>query len=256
MKFGNPFESDPRYRLELAYKKVPGTTKSLLDFGCSDGLFLEGVKNKAPTADLIGIDVDDSKLKVARKRVKGKFIKLKNEDNIPLKSESVEIVTLLDVLEHVPDQYLVISEINRVLFPRGTLFLSVPHKGITEIFDPGNIKFRFPMLHKFLYEKVFKQKGFVQKYKGENQIGDISMQDVMWHKHYNIEDLKKILGDKFKIEKVCYYALLFPIISMFDQAIRWLFKVNLPILPKVILWDSRTNFGKLSFSIFIIARKI
>lgn len=256
MKLINPFKKDPRYRLELAFEKVPENTKSLLDFGCSDGRLLEGLKKKIPTAILVGVDVEDSRLKIAQKKVKAKFIKLKNADRLPLESGIVEIVTLLDVLEHVPYQGLVIREIYRVLKPDGKLFLSVPHKGLTEIFDPGNIKFRFPRLHRFLYETVFKQKNYVQNYLGKEHTGDISVQDKMWHKHYNLYEIKKILGKKFKIETVNYYGLLLTAFSMLDQVVKWVFNKEISFLSKLIIWDSRKNFGKLSFSIFVCARKI
>jgi len=45
---------------------------------------------------------------------------------LPLKTASVDVVLLLEVLEHIPDTEQVMSEIQRVLKPEGVLYISVP----------------------------------------------------------------------------------------------------------------------------------
>ncbi|MDH5216595.1 MAG: class I SAM-dependent methyltransferase [Gammaproteobacteria bacterium] len=47
-------------------------------------------------------------------------------ENIPLASESVDLVITQEVLEHVRDPFLAISEIERVLKPGGKLYIQLP----------------------------------------------------------------------------------------------------------------------------------
>lgn len=47
--------------------------------------------------------------------------------SLPLKSESIETVVLLDVLEHLPGTEECLSEIHRVLTEKGLLILQVPY---------------------------------------------------------------------------------------------------------------------------------
>lgn len=45
---------------------------------------------------------------------------------LPLKSESMDVALLLEVIEHIPEYKQVLDEIHRVLKPGGTLYISVP----------------------------------------------------------------------------------------------------------------------------------
>lgn len=251
----NPFKRDPRFRLELAYDLIPLNTTSMLDYGCSDGKLLIALEKKIPKSKLYGFDVDTSKTRYIKKKLpKIKIVTSSSGNKLKLKNSSQGAVTLLDVLEHVPDERSVLDDIYRMLKPGGTLILSVPHKGLTEIFDAGNVKFRFPKLHKFLYERIFRKKNYKKRYLGKGLVGDVTWQENMWHKHYSLIELKKLFGSKFKITKIYYFGLFFPLISMLDQAIEWLFGRK-KLLGKVVITDSRRNYGILSFSILIVARK-
>lgn len=46
--------------------------------------------------------------------------------SLPIASESMDAVLLLEVLEHLPDDHKALTEIRRVLKPGGRLYLSVP----------------------------------------------------------------------------------------------------------------------------------
>ena len=255
MTGGNPFKNDPRFRLELSYNLVLPKTRSFLDYGCSDGKLLIALKKKIPKAKIYGFDVDAEKTRYIKRNFPGiKIVASSHKSRLILKNSTQEVVALLDVLEHVPDEKMVLSDIYRVLKPGGVLILSVPHKGLTEVFDAGNVKFRFPGLHRFLYERVFGKKDYVKNYLGKELVGDVTWQESMWHKHYSLTELKKLFRTKFKIEKVYYFGLFFPLLSMLDQAIEWFFKKK-NLLGKMVIADSRTNYGNLSFSILIIARK-
>ena len=65
---------------------------TIVDFGCADGTFLENISKVLPNVKLIGYDLDETMLSIARKRIpKAKFtkdwkevIKLLNYSNSPL----------------------------------------------------------------------------------------------------------------------------------------------------------------------------
>lgn len=251
-------KSDFRHRFELAYNLISIKTKSLLDYGCSDGSFLFAIRSKLPKAKLYGFEIDKRKInpKLFQKN-KIKIISSLIQGKLPIRLSSLDSVVLLEVLEHVPDEKNVIDEIYRVLKPGGVLLLSTPNKGLTEVFDAGNLKFRFPKFHKFLYQKVFRQKNYESLYQTNKYLsGDVSIQKHMWHRHYNISDIQKLLGNKFRIEKVNYYGLFYPVLAMIYQALLWKFKFRSKLFSRLMLKDSRTNFGPFSYSIFLKAIRV
>lgn len=103
------------------YRRAPGR---LLDIGCSSGLFLNaartagwqvrGLEYSADSAQMarvnFGLDVVTGEL------VPGAFA-----------AESFDVVTLWDVLEHVPDPKLVLQRIRPLLAPGGLLVVKTPN---------------------------------------------------------------------------------------------------------------------------------
>ena len=64
-------------------------------------------------------------------------------------------VSLLDVLEHVPDEAALLAEAHRVLEPGGLLVVTVPRRHVFSFLDPDNAKFRLPRLHRVVYSRRF-----------------------------------------------------------------------------------------------------
>ena len=97
--------------------------RKLLDVGCGAGFFLKVAEERgwqAEGVDLLGLAAEYGKnvLKVNIKQ--GKF------ENIQYPSESFDVVTLLDTIEHLPDPYQTVIEIKRILKKRGILIISTP----------------------------------------------------------------------------------------------------------------------------------
>ncbi|MCB2184044.1 MAG: class I SAM-dependent methyltransferase [Desulfobulbaceae bacterium] len=90
-----------------------------LDIGCADQSLQNFI---SPEATYIGIDY----LTTASKLYKTKPLVYADAQALPFLSASIDIVTLLDVLEHIPDAPLALAEAFRVLKPRGRAILSVP----------------------------------------------------------------------------------------------------------------------------------
>lgn len=71
-------------------------------------------------------EVDTKKLAFAKKKLSGEknseFVKVEDE-TLPFPDESFDIVTLFDVIEHVENPKKMLSEVLRVLKPKGILYV-------------------------------------------------------------------------------------------------------------------------------------
>lgn len=101
----------------------------ILDVGCSFGWFERfALENGAAAAT--GVDVDDQALAVARRLVPQAAFLRAAAAELPYADASFEVVTLFDVLEHVPrrTEADVLAEARRVLVRGGQLALTTPHR--------------------------------------------------------------------------------------------------------------------------------
>jgi len=128
-------------RVEIASRYVK-KSKKLLDVGCGDGIITHFLKRKV--AKLYGIDKSKEDLKKARKRgVIPRYIDL-DKEKIPFRNSFFDVVTCLDVIEHIKDPVSLIREINRVLRRNGTLILSAPNIRFSDHLLKLIIEGRFP----------------------------------------------------------------------------------------------------------------
>lgn len=133
-----PIIGRARVCLELI-KSLNLKGKTLVDIGSSFGWLEKELEDMG--VDLIGVDPDPASVKFARKNLgsRAKFI-VGSVLKIPLKSESCDIVTLLDVIEHVPRkaELVALAEINRILKKGGYLLLSTPNTHpLINLLDPA-----------------------------------------------------------------------------------------------------------------------
>ena len=96
---------------------------ALLDVGCGDGRF---TADAARRATAVGVDVSRRALGHARALVPDARFVACGGAALPFRSESFDIVTLLDVVEHIPDEHerAAITEARRVLRRGGRLIVS------------------------------------------------------------------------------------------------------------------------------------
>ena len=106
-------------------KKKISSSKIHLDIGCGPGTFLGILKKKS-----IGVDISDSQINYAKKKYASKKIKFyRYKNKLPVKSGSVDSITLIELIEHVDneDLSLILKECKRVLKHNGCLYLSTPN---------------------------------------------------------------------------------------------------------------------------------
>lgn len=98
----------------------------LLDVGCFSGIFLDAAQKRG--WEVMGIEPSSWARKVAQERfalqVLGGTLK---EASLP--SGSFDAVSLIDILEHLPDPYETLVETQRILKEGGILYLITPNIG-------------------------------------------------------------------------------------------------------------------------------
>ncbi|WNZ54979.1 bifunctional 2-polyprenyl-6-hydroxyphenol methylase/3-demethylubiquinol 3-O-methyltransferase UbiG [Microbulbifer sp. JTAC008] len=106
---------------------APVAGKKLLDVGCGGGILAEAMAQRG--ADVTGIDLGEAPLNVAKLHalesgVSVNYRKVAVEDLAEEAPESFDIVTCLEMLEHVPDPSSVIRACAKLVKPGGKLFFS------------------------------------------------------------------------------------------------------------------------------------
>ena len=101
--------------------------KQLLDVGCGGGILAEALAQKG--AIVTGIDMAEMSLQVARLHLHESGLEVDYrlstaEDFAEAKPGSFDIVTCLEMLEHVPDPGSIVDAACRLLKPGGRLILS------------------------------------------------------------------------------------------------------------------------------------
>lgn len=131
--------------LQEALARHLGSSRNLriLDMGCGPG---GNISLLAGFGSVVGLDVSEEALKFAGKYNFAKLV-LGDGKNLPFEDNSYELVTSLDVLEHLEDDQKAIKEAFRVLKPGSHLLISVPaHAWLWSDHDEA-------MLHKRRYSE-------------------------------------------------------------------------------------------------------
>lgn len=108
-----------RSRVEQIWKHYIHRGK-LLDLGCAAGYFLEAAK---PYFEVVGVELSDYAARYARE-VFGHTVITGEVFDGKFPSNYFDVVTMWDVIEHLPNPRAVVQEIYRILKPRGLLVIS------------------------------------------------------------------------------------------------------------------------------------
>lgn len=97
----------------------------LLDLGCGIGIFL--TMAQARGWDAYGVDISEEAVEMAKSRSGAKAIAgALIEAGFP--DRFFDVITLFDVFEHLPDPFIELAEIRRILKDDGLIFLNTPNQ--------------------------------------------------------------------------------------------------------------------------------
>ncbi|MGI8476176.1 MAG: class I SAM-dependent methyltransferase, partial [Thermomicrobiales bacterium] len=136
-----PIEGDIgfRRRCETVLEFLdPQLGELVLDCGCGYGFTLH-VLQALTGARLVGLDLGLDRLRAARERLGGRIAYVRGSAmDLPFADGTFYKIVSSEVLEHLPDDRLAISEMARVLKPGGTLAITVPCADYPAGWDPFN----------------------------------------------------------------------------------------------------------------------
>lgn len=146
----------------------------VLDIGCGSGLMLKALDSLANTS---GMDMSNEAIQFSQEIFKGPIKQGSLPDNVPFPNESFDLITALDVVEHIDNDVESLKAIRYLLRPSGKAIITVP-------------------AYMFLWS---------------------SFDDMNEHKRrYTLQELRNKLNSAgFQIEKISYFnSLLFPIVYL------------------------------------------
>jgi 2-polyprenyl-3-methyl-5-hydroxy-6-metoxy-1,4-benzoquinol methylase len=120
-----PVPTRRRYRELLATFLPFRRTGRLLDVGCGSGFFVEEASAAGFAAE--GSEISAAAAGFARGR--GLFVHLGTLAEAGLPAGAFDVVTLFEVVEHLPDPAALIAEAAGLLRPGGLLYLTTPNFG-------------------------------------------------------------------------------------------------------------------------------
>ena len=199
----------------LVEKIISLKNKQVLDIGCGYGALCSVLLDRG--AIVTGIEVDSDKLAVAKRFLNGKEnLKLMQTfgETLPLEDNSVDLVCLFDVIEHIDHPDVTIRECRRVLKEKGVLYVEfTPYYSVTGHHLYDFAKWPIHILPKDIIRKIVYSK----------RIDGFMTHDYFWRQFESLNKLKihrfqKMVKDFSKVKE--RFIIKYPEV----------FEINLPFL--------------------------
>lgn len=118
------FQSRNALVLFLLKKYCPNLA-AFLEIGCGTGFVLSGIASAFPSAQLTGAEIYSAGLEYAAHRIPAAQFMQMDAREIPFESH-FDALGAFDVLEHIQEDFTVLTQIGKALKPGGILILTVP----------------------------------------------------------------------------------------------------------------------------------
>lgn len=120
-------------RLDYIDARAPLSGKRVLDVGCGGGLLSEAMAKRG--ADVTGIDlaaltIEIAELHALESNVPVRYVRESAETHATHAASAYDVVTCMEMLEHVPEPQSVLRALNRLVKPGGHVFLSTLNRNL------------------------------------------------------------------------------------------------------------------------------
>jgi 2-polyprenyl-6-hydroxyphenyl methylase/3-demethylubiquinone-9 3-methyltransferase len=120
-------------RLEWINNRIALSGKNIIDIGCGGGILAESMAKKGAT--VTGIDLSEKALKVAdlhglESGISVRYEKIAAEEMAEREAGCYDVVTCMEMLEHVPDPASIIRACAKLVKPGGHVIFSTLNRNI------------------------------------------------------------------------------------------------------------------------------
>ena len=141
---------DFRDRMILA--QIPTDASTILEAGCGEGILLEKLLKKYPHSEVSGLDIDEENITICRKYnlpvIAGDLT------DIPWEDQYFDVITLIEVIEHLPEPEKAIMELSRILKQGGRLI----------VLFPNDLAFKIARISTLYWLEAFADSGHIRQY--------------------------------------------------------------------------------------------
>ena len=123
-------------RLQWIASQVSLEGKNVLDIGCGGGILSESLARAQ--ANVTGIDLAKNALETAREHSKRsalaiRYLLISAEEFAEKEAEKYDVVTCMELLEHVPDPASIVSACSKLVKPGGHVFFATLNRNIKSL---------------------------------------------------------------------------------------------------------------------------
>lgn len=126
-----------RPTLDTMTRDFPMTGRCL-NAGCGEGLYLPFLESFGGVTQIVNIDMSIPRYVPTADHGRGRLFAEGSLTHLPFADASFESCLSTEVMEHIEDDNLAMSELSRIMKPGGLLLLSVPE--IPSPFDPAHAR--------------------------------------------------------------------------------------------------------------------
>lgn len=136
-------EVDPafRRRAEVVIKNLSlKNGDKILEVGCGRGFYGYIIGTFFPKVSYTGIDINEAHLRIAKVFAQTSNVNFRKADatKLPFANKFFDKIICTEVLEHIKNDRMALSELYRVLKPHGIAIITVPNKNYPFLWDPIN----------------------------------------------------------------------------------------------------------------------